>query len=454
MNPLSRALVLAGEWWGAHRRFRRLRGATLEAWQEHHAVAAARFALARSPFWQRRARGLAPEDWRSFPVVDKATVMAEFDDFNTRGVRASDATALALELERSGDLKKTLGGLTVGLSSGTSGHRTVSLLDAREQVGFVGFMLARMFDGAPLLRRRRVAFFLRTNSSAYEEARSPFIDFRFYPLGLSEEELVRRLSAQRPDVLLGPPALLGVVAELQAAGALELRPELIFSVAEVLEPQQRGAVERAFGVQVREVYHTSEGLLGVSCREGRLHIPEDITLVELEPLGEGRATPVQTQLFRRVLPFLRYRMNDVVTLDEAPCPCGSSFRVLARVEGRCDDVFLLPRAQGGYRRVFPEQVRRAVLATDGIRDYRVEQVAADRLLVSLAADETVNGGAFRERLLECLSLDDAAPPRVELELLPRLEAPSGGKLVRVRRRWSPPEGAPALPPGPAASGGG
>jgi len=438
VNRAARALHAFNHWWAARRRFRSLKGEAIRRFQDHHGTEAARFALARSPFWQRRARGLDPRDWRDFPVIDKATVMAAFDDFNTRGMRAADATALALENERTGRTTLASNGLTVGLSSGTSGHRTISLLDAREQAGFIGFILARLFDGAPLLRRRRVAFFLRTNNAAYEEARSPFIDFRFHPLTLPEPELVRALTEQRPDVLLGPPALLGMVAALQDAKVLRIAPELVFSVAEVLEPQEREAIERAFGVAVRNVYHTSEGLLGVTCREGRLHIPEDVTAVQLEGLGGGRSTPVQTQLFRRVLPFLRYRMNDVVTLDERACPCGSEFRVLARVEGRCDDVFLLPSGPDGLRRVFPDQVRRAVLATEGIEDYRCEQAAADLIRVTVAASASMDVAGFRRALAEAMGLrgDEAT---IEVTRVERLPPHAGGKLVRVRRRWSPPD---------------
>src|ERR1051326_9041410 len=100
-----------------------------------------RLAVEHSGFWRRHANGVAPERWRELATVDKATMMASFDEYNTRNVRAADASALAVRAEQTRDFAPKLDGLTVGMSSGTSGHRTISLLDDSELYGFVGFML-------------------------------------------------------------------------------------------------------------------------------------------------------------------------------------------------------------------------------------------------------------------------------------------------------------------------
>jgi putative adenylate-forming enzyme len=434
MNRLLTAWVAVTGFIGASWRFRRLHGDKLREWQEKHAQIAAAYALTHSAFWKERAHGLDASQWRSFPVVDKATVMAHFDVFNTRGVRAADVMMHARH-EQQGP-HTTLQGLTVGLSSGTSGHHTISLLDASEQAGFAGFMVSRLLDGVPKLRRRRVAFFMRANSKAYEAANSPIIDYRFFDLSWSEEKIAQDLNDLQPDVVLGPPAMLGIIANLVSTGRAPIQPELVFSVAEVLEPQQRLHLEHVFGVMVRNVYHTSEGLLGVTCRAGRLHIPEDVTHVDLEPLGEGRFTPVMTQLFRRVLPFMRYRMNDVITLDETPCPCGSSFRVIAHIEGRCDDIFLLKSVQGTVRRVFPDHIRRAILAFDGVREYRADQRSFTHIDVALEVSKPIDVDALVGRLCQELHPDDCVPPTIAVTLHIRHENDRKRKLVRVRRHFS------------------
>ena len=434
----AHVLKVVSEYLGARWRFRHLRGAALLRHQERAAVDVAAFALAHSPFWRRHAGGLPATRWREFPVIDKATMMASFDELNTAGVTAAEATAVALRAEETRDFSPTVRGLTVALSSGTSGHRTLSLVSADEQSRFAGFMLARMLDGLPLWRRHRVAFFLRSNSNLYEATRSPLIDFRYFDLTLERAQVIERLQALQPDILVGPPALLQNVADLVDAGALSIRPAFVLSGAEVLEPQVKQRLERVFQTLVRDVYHTSEGPLGVTCRAGRMHLPEDVAVIELEPVGpphERRFTPVMTQLFRRAQPLLRYRMNDVVVVDDAPCPCGSAFRVLQSVEGRCDDIFYLQRRDGSLKLVFPDQVRRAVLETDGIRDYRVEQHAFDDVRVCYEGDD-VDVDALRRALLGRAGDDSTLPPQITIQRGIEQEPDRRRKLVRVRRRFT------------------
>ena len=101
------------------------------------------------------------------PPVGKAEMMADFDRFNTAGVRLADALAVALAAERSRDFAPLLpGGIAVGLSSGTSGNRGVFLAAPAERDEWAGTMLARVLPG-PLWAAHRVAFFLRASSALY-----------------------------------------------------------------------------------------------------------------------------------------------------------------------------------------------------------------------------------------------------------------------------------------------
>ncbi len=423
--------VLLRQYLLARWRFRRLRGDALLRHQERAARAAFQWALDHSPFWRRQAKGLSAAQWRQWPVVDKAAVMAEFDDVNTVGISAEEALAVALKSEETRDFSPKVRGYTVVLSSGTSGHRGISLVSDDEAAGFAGFALARLLDGMSLTRRHRVAFFLRANSNMNDAIQSPLIDFRYFDLTLSRAQIAERLNALQPDILLGPPALLQIVADLVDAGELAIAPQFVLSGAEVLEPQVRARLQTMFGVVVRDIYHTSEGPIALSCREGRLHIQEDAVIVELEPVGDGRFTPIVSQVFRRTLPLLRYRMNDVVVLDGVPCPCGSAFRVLSAVEGRCDDVFYVQRVDGSFKGVFPDQMRRAVLETEGVREYRVTQETPTRIVVHV--DGAAAGLATRmQRLLG----DDVEGVVVDVVAGVVDEADKRKKRVRVRRAFA------------------
>ncbi|MEO7827573.1 MAG: hypothetical protein ABIR60_10580 [Allosphingosinicella sp.] len=110
-----------------------------------------------------------------------------------------------------------------------------------------------------------------------------------------------------------------------------------FSGAEVLDPIDREIIERASGRRVREIYMATEGLFGVACRHGTLHLAEDVVRFEWEEVpGSDLVVPIVTDMVRRVQPMIRYRMNDLLQLSDSQCPCGSPCRAVERIHGRMD----------------------------------------------------------------------------------------------------------------------
>ncbi len=180
-----------------------------------------------------------------------------------------------------------------------------------------------------------------------------------------------------------------MLADARERGTLRIRPERLVSVAEVLEPQDEVRLRQAFGADVHQVYQCTEGLLAVSCARGSLHVQEDIVAIQFERAGDDSQplTPIVTDLRRRVQPILRYRLNDAVTLSPDPCTCGSAFRVIERIEGRCDDLCYFVRHDGAPRAFFPDALRRMVLLSDPrIEDYRIVQDAPGELRVQLVVE--------------------------------------------------------------------
>ncbi|HEX7831027.1 MAG TPA: F390 synthetase-related protein [Thermoanaerobaculia bacterium] len=361
---------------GARRRFHSLRGDALTRYQDERARAVVQHAIANAPFYRALYEGHDPRDWRSLPTIDKQSMMANFDTFNTRGVRRDDAMAIALRAERDRDFAPSIDGLTVGLSSGTSGHRGLFLVDEREQQTWAATILARALHR---IRRTRLAFFLRSNSNLYQRL-GAFIQFRYFDLMTPIDEAVAALNADQPDLVVGPPSLLAMLADHPS---LRIQPKRLISVAEVLEPQDDTRLRARFNVDVHQVYQCTEGLLAVSCAHGSLHIQEDLVAVQCEPAGEGRVIPIVTDLGRTTQPIIRYRLNDLLTLGD-PCSCGSAFRVINTIEGRSDDVCHFIEPSGALRPIFPDTLRRAILlAHANIDDYQITQHAPGELDVRL-----------------------------------------------------------------------
>ncbi len=366
---------------GACWRFTNLTGDALTKFQDTLVRRQVAFASTHSPFYRQHWQDSDLSDWQALPTVDKRLMMANFTAFNTRGIDGDAAMSMALAAETSRDFRPTVPGtdLTVGLSTGTSGHRGMFLVSPQEQAAWAGTILARVLP-EPLWRRRgwRVTLFHRATSNLYERVRSRRVQLHYHDLMQPLPEAVAALNAEQPHILLGPPTLLAKLADERRAGRLRIQPERVFSVAEVLEPQDAEQIASAFELAaLDQIYQCTEGLLAVSCPHHRLHIMEDLVVIQTEALGEGRAAPLVTDLWRTTQPIIRYRLGDVLTLaPPGRCACGSSFQVIERIEGRQDDLCFFLKVSENKELVpfYPDTVRRAVLLASGqILDYAVRQ---------------------------------------------------------------------------------
>ena len=346
---------------------------------------------------------------QDYPVINKRIFMQHFADINAYGISEKDALSVALKAEESRDFSpvfQTTSGkeITVGLSSGTSGNRGIFLVSPEESALWAGYMLKRMLP-RPYLARHSIAFFLRANSNLYTAVKSPLIRFEFYDLLEALDAHIPRLNAQNPTILIAPAQ---VLQQLAQHPDLAIRPKKIISVAEVLEPQVKTRIEQLFGTQVHQIYQCTEGFLAHTCAHGNLHLNEDMVYIEKDWIDResGRFAPVITDFNRKSQPVIRYRLDDVLIANDAPCPCGSAFARISAIEGRCDDILDARTTGGEPYALYADFIRRAMISEDLIKEYRVEQ-HGKALHIFLAPDtEQTRTAATRnlDRLWQTLQL--------------------------------------------------
>jgi putative adenylate-forming enzyme len=410
----------------------------LEAWQERMVRRHLHWIAARSACVSQRCRAFGLEAWRDWPVTDKAGMMAEFDSWNTARIRLEEALAFAERAEQTRDFSGTLRGLTVGLSSGTTGSRGMFLASAAERRRWAGVLLARVLRGTLLSHRHRAALFLRADSPLYHTIGSRRLRFAFFDLFKPLQEHWPRLREFSPTVLAAPPSVLAELAASPHARNLLQPPAILLSVADVLETTVREEIERGFGTGLGQIYQATEGFLAATCPHGRLHWNEDVVVVQKEWVDAERTRymPVLTDFRRRVQPVIRYRLDDVIVRgDDSPCACGSLFESFQAIEGRHDDLLRLPRREGGGEVViYPDFVRRAViLSVPTGTDYAVTQVSADEWEVSCSPPCSLDG--VRNQIEEFCRLQGAVPPRITgVEWAP---PPLHAKRRRIRRQRLP-----------------
>jgi phenylacetate-CoA ligase len=162
-------------------------------------------------------------------------------------------------------------------------------------------------------------------------------------------------------------------------------PRAIVTTSENLQPAWRAHIESAFGSPVYDQYGCNDGgVLAQTCAAGRFHIADSLSIVEV--LDGDRPCPpgvegdlVVTNLHARVLPFLRYRVDDRVVLGDGPCACGRPGRTLAAVAGRADDVIRLP----GGRMVSQPVASHAFFDAERVVAYQFVQREPTRVKVRL-----------------------------------------------------------------------
>jgi putative adenylate-forming enzyme len=387
--------------------------AALLAWQRKHVDAFLRQRLPQLPYYRMHAGAALAQ----LPLMDKQRMLANFGALNNIGIGLDEATGVALAAENTRDFRPAIGGVTVGLSSGTQGPRGVFMVARREQLRWAGIMLARVLDG-PLLRQMlfgrplKVAFFMRADSNLYGTLASRRIDFRFYDLLGGLDQHLEALRRQSPDILVAPSRILGRIAVLALEGRLSLSPRKVIAVAEVLEPDDRSRIEQAFGGPVHQLYQCTEGFLAYTCRHGTLHLNEEFVHIEPEWLDAERTrfVPIVTDFTRSTQHFIRYRLSDTLRVRSQACPCGAAALALDAIEGRCDDILWLPRASNGeLAPLFPDMVRHAIsIAPQALPDYRITQRGME---LQIAVADNAPFEAVAQALLQAARRQGLSEPR-------------------------------------------
>ncbi|HEX9051717.1 MAG TPA: phenylacetate--CoA ligase [Anaeromyxobacter sp.] len=161
----------------------------------------------------------------------------------------------------------------------------------------------------------------------------------------------------------------------------------------------RKEIEEKLEITATDNYGLSEvmgpGVAGECLEKSGLHLAEDHFLFEvidpetLAPVPPGKTGElVVTTLTKEGIPVVRYRTRDLTAVGDAPCPCGRTFRRMARVKGRTDDMLIVKGA-----RVFPSEIEAVLFEIEGVEPhYQVQvdrQAGTDLVTVLVEVSESI-----------------------------------------------------------------
>jgi putative adenylate-forming enzyme len=381
--------------------------------------------LSKSPFYNK----FSDKTLEEFPIMQKQTFMKNFTSINTSGIHLENAMHIALEAENSRDFAPMINGITVGLSSGTSGNRGLFLASENERAQWVGAVLDRVIGFQ--FKKRKVAFFLRANSNLYNSVASKLLRFEFYDLLIPVEKHLKSLIELQPNILVAQPSCLIEMAKYIESKQLQIKPEKVISVAEVLYPEDKRYLEKIFNQKIHQVYQCTEGLLASTCEEGNLHFHEDYLIIEKKYLDEEqtRFHPIITDLMRSTQPVVRYELNDIIH-ELKNCPCGLKSTAIAQIEGRSDDTLTFVDHNQKAISIYPDFFRRAIILADsGIQNYMLIQIGMSQLnlFVDGSSDLFLKAQNEIQKLLEFNNCFDVHVNRLE-----NLPFERGSKLRRIK----------------------
>jgi phenylacetate-CoA ligase len=250
------------------------------------------------------------------------------------------------------------------------------------------------------------------------------------------EEIARRLRNIRPDVVTGFSGALARVAQtILSDDARDIHPRFVSVGGETLTASMRSHMTEAFRAPVFELYGSHEfNLLAWQCKEtNEFHTCDDGMILEVikdgGPAGVGeQGEVVGTGLHSFAMPFIRYRLGDLVIKGSTICACGQPFSTIRAIQGRMIDYFPLP----GGRLLHPYQI--VVLMQEEapwIREYRLIQEREDRVILQLvpfAAPPASELSRLRESIAALLGKDVA----FQVDLFSHIPLEANGKF-RISR---------------------
>ena len=376
---------------------------------------------------------------RELPIINKAQYLDDFGSFNTKGIDYHDALAASdLAAQRHGKSTQ-LSGITIGFSTGTTGRRGVFLATPTERIRWLGVILARTLPNG-FFSHNRIALFLAANSKLYQTTSTlPNLQFQFFDLHEDIESHVERLNKFSPTVLVGTALSLRLLSVLKRDGSLRITPKHVISGGEVLEQHDATFIHETFGEPPGQIYQCTEGFFGATCPYGTIHLNEDFQIFEKEWVDRknGRFVPIVTDLSRDTQALVRYRMNDILVEKTSICECGSVLAGVEKIEGRCDDAFLVPSSDGLHTiTVLPEVLRTAVSsALTSIDDYRLKQSAPMQISLTLPDRANSEEVALIEKLItEKLSKMGCKIPNIQT--LFGIDHSMHKKLRRIERSFA------------------
>ncbi len=341
-----------------------------------------------------------------FPTIDKQALLEHFDelvtvpDLKQENLREFDAREAA-------DRKPYQGKYHVVHSSGSTGKPGYFVYDedAWSQM-LLGIIRAALWGMSMpqilglLMKRPRIVYIAATDgryggAMAVGDgidgvgAKQMYLDIKT-PVA----EWIRQIREFQPNIVIGYPSAIKILAQLMENGEVGLDAERVISCGEPLGTNLRTYLEKIFRTQVVNFYGSSESLaLGVETnpKDGML-LFDDMNVIEVE-----NGVMYLTCLYNYAQPLIRYRLSDRLTL-KAPEGGELPFTRAVGLLGRNEDVLWFEDGRGNREFLHPLAIEGFCI--EGLKDYQFRQTTKDTFEMFAETEHGASKERIRQEMLQ------------------------------------------------------
>lgn len=421
---------------------------------------------AHSAFYRNKWQGINPDSCRlqELPVVTKTELMANFNEVVTDSrLQRDEIMEWMSDVSRIGQYY--LDQYVVCHTSGSQGQVAIVVQDREAPFHLFAMQVARGHAMPKTWGTLFKKIFQKRSRWAMVLFKPCFIPsgaaFGYMPkpskkladmlrLNLMDpfEENVRKLEEFQPNFITAYVHVLEQLARAAKEGKTSLAKlgclQLVIAISEPLLPDTQKYIEQHLGVPVANHYAMGEcPALSLGCPAGKgSHINTDMAILENVddqyrpvPPGKHGSKVLLTNLLNRVQPFVRYEIDDVITISPDPCPCGNKLPLISSIEGRANDQFWIHTHQGTVQEMSNFIFKDAYLSLLEIAEYQVIQVEGRnrfQLLIQL-----VPGAALtKQEILNAVNTivkNEDVPAELDMEVIYVEQIPRDVKSGKVRR---------------------
>ena len=241
----------------------------------------------------------------------------------------------------------------------------------------------------------------------------------------------------KPDLIYSYGSYLALLfSHIEKENAPFHRPSAIVYSSDGLPESARRLITEKYQIPVFSWYQANEAIkMGFECEQHKgMHINIDrypARIVDesgnnLPPGEEGEV--VISNLVRRSMVFLNYRIGDLAAWIPHPCPCGRNLPLLSFIPGRRDDLITLPDG----RTLHPQSIRYIVTGEQKIWQYQVVQHTPYRFQILVVPMKGADREGMEKRIRDYVEETFGRDVTVEFDFVDSIKRTPGGKHRSVK----------------------